>query len=240
MKKSKVFSDGKIVGALMAVSSGIITELIYDIVSTSHFEILPSDETNLFYIVEISDYSILQRIAIVLIVFGVAWTLMAIAIPKVIAAIKIRRIHTRKVLTAKQVSYEYYNIKTNVLELFNEFVKNDFVLYGNIEKKDQPIDKYKFAYKEEITLYINRLYNVFKYSGIKGKKIIDSAFRDDGDVGLACRYISKKDYYNLIDILEHLLVSVEEKDITNAEISDSEYINDYTKLLGELKYLKNI
>ena len=206
--------------ASAALISSIISNIICDALSFSHFELLTVEGKTT--IVEISNFSTIERILITLISFSSLWFLIGFVLPTIFSFVKSRKLKKKKKHNKKSILANYEQIKCEVKTHLYEQLTLNFS------------HETRTLYSGDIARWINELHLLFYPSNNWQKKVIHSSFRSGTTVNDAGKYISPYEFDCLLRTIERLLDSIFK------EADDKLMQNDYAKLKEKLQTLKKV
>lgn len=215
MKDTQLFSNGEIRDSLFAVASSILTELLYDQLSNSHYEIQNIDQK--VVLIQVDEHGLLWKLVFITMLFLSIWALISIVVPRLIGFLDRFRYKNVKKYSTKEVIANYNEVKDDIIRLCN--------LNSNY---------FNLLYVDEIAAAINQLYYTFCPQQKQNKRIVISSFRSDSMVDDIGNLISPYEYKILINQAEFLLKIF--PTIKGYPMAD----NDYKILKRRLYELKNI
>lgn len=208
-------------GALSAITSSILTSIIYDEFSSSGYEIVCLGSS--LQLNEISEHNFFHKCLLIIFIFLFLWATISIAIPFFYYVLKRLQYRNKRKFRKSDILTAYQTSKEDTLRLLEKV----WVLEQNCYSSANVL------YSEEISLIIIKLYNTF----CPGKKHLDnvvkSAFRTGNTVYEIGRYISPFEYDELIGVVEKLLNLLSG---SQAEMLSS----DYSKLSKQIDALKHV
>ena len=216
-KESKLFE------AAVTIASGMLTEVIYGAIYTSHYEKKVINKVETF--IEIRTTPIYIEILIILLLFFILWFILLIVFPRIAYKIK----------SSLQQHKPTYNTK-EIIEIFRttkQVVQNiSFVLNNDFSKIS-----FSVLYSNDVANCINKLYGVFCSKNKTQQKTIKFIFHNSLSISTNGQFISKNEFIALVSVLEQLLTECKKTDSK----TQSEYqlletdINDLQKKSDDLK-----
>lgn len=206
--------------ALSALTASILTNIIYDEISTSHFE--RKIQNNNIYFVEVSNYSIYEKLFFLFLLFSILWFLISMLIPTILKLYSIRKPKKKKQLRKKEILHEYTRIKLHLN-----------LLLQNIEQI-KTLQTSTLTYAEDISICINQLYTVFCPSSNIQKKVVKNVFRTGASISDIGHAVSIYEYTEIINEAKYLLDNV----FSNKE--NELLLQDYSKLNARIIELKKV
>lgn len=217
--------ENKLFEALFAIASGILTEIIYSEISISRYEkkIIDGVET----IEEISRYTALTKIGIILLLFFVIWIILSFVLPRIKYIFKTAIPKKKPTYNTKEIIGIFYNTKQTVQNI-------SFVLNNNFSKIS-----FATLYLNDLVNCINKLHVVFCSKNKKQKKTVNFLLYNSLSVNTNGQFISKFEYLTLISIIDNLFNECTMLD-NNDKKSFELHENDINELKNKINELKNI
>ncbi len=212
MEKTRV--EKNLYNALAPVVSSILTNILYDIISTSHFEKKIVNEKELF--LEIEKYTTQTQLAIVIISYFLIWFLIAILLPRGVYLINSVRYKHKHVYRTKEIIKRYNRIK--------ETIKSILPI---IQTYNQDAD-YIMIYSDDLAKCINEMHLLFCE-----RNNSKNVFRKSSVVSKG-HYISSYEYTALIKSMQKLLL------ITMSDTQNEACQHDYKELNKKIDALLSI
>lgn len=213
MKNNDIFRNrNKIASALTAVASGMLTDLIYDIIAAEYFEGQIIDGT--IQIIKISQYNTFEKICLIIILFSFSWVLLSYCIPLISYFINLFRHYNIPKIDSEKLLNTYKECKEKIIEL-QERTQN--AINTN--------NSYIIIFSD-ISLLIIRLHKLFCSGKEQNKNIIKASFRSNSTVNDIDIRISLYEYIAIIDVSQNILqLSYKKMPLNIRELLDKDYIN---------------
>lgn len=230
MRKRKIFKDIDPMSYISAITSGILTNILYGDLFPCHYEKKIADNgTTLFEPIE--EYNLWQKLLIILSIFLILWFILYIVFPFIINLAKSLSRKKRIIYTSKDIVCSYKNINTNVQNLIE---RNQLLLsISNVSNT---------VLASEISHYINELDRLFIEKNNVQQKIINSAFRHGNTINDINKYISYYEFHALIDNVDALFHSIFPNQTNNNNLQQNNNNNlqqkDCSNLEEKLEKLK--
>ena len=224
MKQNGLFENGrKIANSLTAVAAGILTDILFDMLSNEHFKGTFTDTgVELF---SISQYGFGEKCGIVFCVFLTLWLLLAYGIPAFSYVISSWRTAKKPKISTKVVLSTYKECREELISLEERVSQGstltacDYILFSDICR------------------WIVRLYNIFCSEKDRNIPSVKAAFRTGSTVYDIDENISSYEYLEVIKSLNGMFDSVYNTIKTN---NSKLLAYDYSQIRLILSKLSNV
>lgn len=218
--ETKFAFSGKLWSEISAIVSSILTNLIYEELTSTEFELITTGEKNL--VVQLNDGEFGKRIAVILGIFFCLWFAIYVFVPVFLELVDRVRCHNMKGFKKSKVVSIFERMRKKVIEVSAQFstlsAETSFVL----------------LYSSEIAQIINSMYITFCPRTKHLNKIVKSSFRGGATVYDIGRYISPYEFDALLNELEKLV------EVLLASSDSSVLLVDSMALKEEISELKNV
>ena len=217
------FADKELIDSLSAITSGILTNIIYDGFFPYYYEKVNTSDTIKF--VQIEKFNFFQKLLMIVSIFLLIWFFLAVLIPSIIKTVKILSYKKKKLHSQAAIVTIYNNINKKMQKLIQN---NVFILFNNNTNCDITV------LSSEISNYINELHMIFCPSKYIQKKVVKSAFRHGNTVNDISKYISYYEFNSLINNIEFIFNLIFQN--SNDDLQRKDYHLLYKKI-NDLKSL---
>lgn len=208
--------------SVSAFASIILTSLIYDIISESHFEIdevIDLEGRHYYTATEISRFNPLAQIVMTVSLFVIGLFIIRIALPKIISIISIL-VYKRKIFVSSKVIVERYDhICQRMIDILNDF-------------ENFTDDAVCALYQKDVVNMVNELYKLLCDKSGKQKNAVKYAFRQGGSINDIGTLISFYEFKKRIEILDQMINKIYNQ-------IDYESQKDKTELCERIQKLKD-
>lgn len=225
MKRINIFKDSnKVASAFTAVAAGMLTDMLYDLLAEEHFEGSVANET--LEIIKINEYSVLQRICIIVFLFVFLWALFSYGIPLV--GYWLNSLRTRNIprLSKEEVSDRYKECKQEVI-----------ILQERTQNVTDP--KAHLLLFNDTCQVIIKLHKVFCSGKKENDNVVKNSFRTGSTIYDIGTKLSLYEYLAITEILQEILtLSHNNIPVDSGDLVESDYKN-ILSFLKDLKMLLN-
>lgn len=212
----------EIARTLSAVVAGMLTDLLYDMLADEHFEGQILD--GVIQINRISEYTTLQRIGIISVLFLALWVFFSYIVPLMSYCLYSLWHHNKPRINNKEVLNTYTECKEKI-----------FILRERAQNMVKENDCACVVIFCDVCLLIGKLYNVFCSGKEQNERVIRNIFRTGSTVNDMNNRLSSYEYLAIIDIIQNTLtLSYNNASQEPGGLLESDYNNMVSRLI-ELK-----
>lgn len=193
MESKNIFKNGSnIARTLAAIVAGILTDMLYDVLTEDHFEGNITDNT--IKINKVNEHSILENICSIIILFVILWLILSYVVPTIIYIIS---------------SLKTYNIpktdRKKVLDTYKEFKHEIIELQNQIQNMNAQCECNYLLIFSDTCRIILELHKVFCSDKEKNKNIVKSSFRTGSTVNDIGKELSSYEFLAVLNMAKNIL-----------------------------------
>lgn len=210
--------ENKILTASSTITSGILTDLIYNEISTSHYQKQIINDIEIY--VQIDELSSISKVLIIALIFISIWLILSIIVPRLLylkKSISHKREHS---LNTKEIMNSYIDIKEKVKSL-------------SLLVSENELPEYKLLYSDDLTNCVNTLHSVFCSKLKKQQTTVRATFRTSISINTKGVRISSYEFLAVLSVINDIIEEV----MSSGNIDCKQ---DKENLLAKLKEIKNI
>ncbi len=193
MESKNIFKNGSnIARTLAAIVAGILTDMLYDVLTEDYFEGNITDKT--VKIIKVNEHSILENICIIIILFVILWLFLSYIVPTIIYFISSLIPYNIPKTDRKKVLDTYKEFKNEVIELQNQLQNMNTQCECN----------YLLIFSDTCRVILE-LHKVFCSKKEKNKNIIRSSFRTGSTVNDIGKELSSYEFFAVLNMAKNIL-----------------------------------
>ncbi len=210
--------ENKILTASSTITSGILTDLIYNEISTSHYQKQIIDDIEIY--VQIDKLPSVTKVLIIALIFISIWLILSVVAPRLLYLKKATSHKREHALNTKEIMNSYIMIK--------EKVKSISLLISENESSE-----YKLLYSDDLTNCTNTLHSVFCSTLKKQQTTVRATFRTSTSINTKGIRISPYEFLALLSVIKDIIEEVMGSTNPNC-------LKDKEKLIAKLKEIESI
>ena len=214
----------KITISLISIASGILTNILYDILAEKHYCGILSKYN--IRIIEMSKFSLIEQLILIFLIFITIWIILSFFIPVLIKIINSTKFHDKPLYSRSRMINEYILLKTSII------------------KAQEDIDNLKLSNENYTIIFydicsaVMKFYRIFNNGNLSNKRIVETIFKqNNSSIKNVINKIPLYEYLSILNISQSLLKKCTTKIISNHEGLKKDYseINIYIEELKRMQ-----
>ncbi len=210
--------ENKILSASSTITSGILTNLIYNEISTSHYQKQIINDIEIY--VQIDKFSSIAKVLIIALIFISIWLILSVVAPRLLYLKKSISHKREHALNTKEIMNSYIDMK--------EKVKSISLLVAENKSSE-----YKLLYSDDLTNCVNTLHSVFCSKLKKQQTTVKATFRTSISINTKGVRISPYEFLALLSLTNDTI-----EEVMNSANPDCK--QDKENLIAKLKEIKTV